>query len=321
MIRPPIVIPMARRRRTIYVESRIRAPIERLWEATQEPAVHQRWDVRFGRIDYQPRQEGEPQRFTYATKIFPGVTIAGTGESLGERDRPDGTQWSGLKFWADDRRSIIESGAGYWRYIPTDDGVRFLTGYDYKSRWGWFGKAVDRWLFRPTFGWATAWSFDRLRIWLEQGIPPEVSRNLALAHTAAIAGVASVWFYHGLVPKVLLVDQGELDFWLRMGVGDDLATAAVVASGFLEIAFAILVVLFRNQRWPFLLTIAGMIGLLGAAAWTDPELLGRAFNPVGVNLAMIALALVALATLKGRPSGRRPLRVPPDDQPEPVGDW
>ena len=77
-------------------------------------------------------------------RSLPGFTVAGTGESLGDRDRPDGTRWSGLKFWADDRRSIIDAGAGYWRYVPTDDGVRFLTRYDYRPRWGRFGELVDR---------------------------------------------------------------------------------------------------------------------------------------------------------------------------------
>lgn len=200
-----------RRRRPIYVESRIRAPMERLWEATQQPDQHQRWDVRFGTITYLPRAEGEPQLFTYATTVAPGVTVAGTGESLGDRDRPDGTRWSGLKFWAADRRSIIDAGAGYWRYIPTDDGVRFLTRYDYRPRWGRPGELIDRRLFRPLFGWATAWSFDRLRLWLEDGIPPERSRDQAIAHTTAVAALAGAWLYQGLVPKLWKTDPGEVE--------------------------------------------------------------------------------------------------------------
>lgn len=182
----------ARRRRPIYVESRIRAPMARLWAATQDPAEHQRWDVRFGTITYLPRAEGEPQRFTYSTTVAPGVTISGTGESLAERARPDGTRWSGLRFHAADRRSIIDTGAGYWRYVPTGDGIRFLTRYDYQPRWGRLGEVIDRWVFRPAFGWATAWSFDRLRLWLEDGTPPERSRDLAVAHATAVAGLAGV---------------------------------------------------------------------------------------------------------------------------------
>jgi hypothetical protein len=190
-----------RRRRPIYVESRIRAPIDRVWDATQQPDQHQRWDVRFGTIIYLPRADGEAQRFTYATTVAPGVTIAGTGESLGDRDRPDGTRWSGLVFWADDRRSIIASGAGFWRYVPDNDAVRFLTRYDYRPRWGRLGEHIDRWAFRPLFGWATAWSFDRLRLWLEDGTPPENARNRSIAHACAVAGLGGVLGYQVLVTK------------------------------------------------------------------------------------------------------------------------
>jgi hypothetical protein len=130
----------------------MRVPMEVLWAATQEPERHQRWDVRFGRIEYLAPVNGEPQRVTYATSVVPGVVIAGTGESLGDRNRLDGSRWSGLRFWSTDKRSIIEAGAGYWRYVPTEDGIRFLTRFDYKTRWGRFGEGVDLRVFRPVFG-------------------------------------------------------------------------------------------------------------------------------------------------------------------------
>jgi hypothetical protein len=43
--------------------------------------------------------------------------------------------------------------------------VRFLTGYDYGTRFGLPGQVIDRLALRPLLGWATAWSFDRLRLW------------------------------------------------------------------------------------------------------------------------------------------------------------
>jgi hypothetical protein len=158
-----------------------------LWATTQRPEPHQRWELRFGRIEYLPTIAGEPQRFTYATTLAPGLTIEGRGESVAERERFDGSLWSGLKFWADDPRSILDSGGGYWRYVPTESGVRFLTRYDYRPRWGRPGAQIDRLMFRPVFGWATAWSFDRLRLWLEDGIEPERSRNRVIVH-----GLASI---------------------------------------------------------------------------------------------------------------------------------
>ncbi len=305
-----------RLRRPIYVESRVRAPLDALWAATQDPGQHQRWDLRFGAIEYLPRAEGEPQRFTYATTVAPGVTIRGTGESLGERDRPDGSRWSGLRFWADDRRSLIEAGAGYWRYVPTDDGVRFLTRYDYRPRGGLPGQLADRWAFRPAFGWATAWSFDRLRLWLEEGVTPEASRDTAAAHAAAVAGLVGIWAYQGLVPKLWRVDAGEVDLWRRGGLGPGGARLAVRAAGAAEVVIAAVTLARPGRRWPFAATAAAMPALVVAAAVADRRVLSRAFNPVSLNWAVAALAAVALATTDRRPSARRTLRTAPDHQPD-----
>ncbi|WLW52161.1 hypothetical protein [Streptomyces sp. YU58] len=160
----------------LYIEAHIRAELDDLWIRTQDPSQHQRWDLRFTEISYLPRAEGEPQRFRYATRVLPGLKVAGTGVSAGERERPDGTRTSALRFASPHPLSLLAEGSGYWRYVPDGDGVRFLTGYDYRPRWGAFGALADRLLFRPLMGWATAWSFDRLRLWLEEGISPERAR-------------------------------------------------------------------------------------------------------------------------------------------------
>lgn len=305
-----------RRRQPIYVESRIRASMDRLWKATQQPDEHQRWDVRFGTITYLPRVDGRPQQFTYATTVAPGITLAGIGESLGDRDRPDGTRSSGLKFWASDRRSIIDAGAGYWRYIPTDDGVRFLTRYDYFPRWGRLGELIDRWVFRPLFGWATAWSFDRLRLWLEDGTPPERSRDQAIAHAVAVAGLVGVFAYQGLVPKLWKVDRGEVAIWQNLGLSESRGKRVVQAVGAVETGFAIATVAASRRRWPFAVALAAMPTLAIGTAKADRSMLTNAFNPASLGLAVAALAGVALATTDGRPSGQRPLRHAPDRQPD-----
>ncbi|MFC3575535.1 hypothetical protein ACFOZ0_20095 [Streptomyces yaanensis] len=157
----------------LYVEAHIRGDLDELWERTQDPERHRRWDLRFSEIEYLPRAQGEPQRFRYATRVLPFLTVSGTGVSAGEKTRPDGTRTSALRFSSPHPLSLIAEGSGYWRYVPDGDGVRFLTGYDYRPRWGRVGALADRVVFRPLMGWATAWSFDRLRLWLEKGITPE----------------------------------------------------------------------------------------------------------------------------------------------------
>ncbi|MEU6063661.1 MULTISPECIES: hypothetical protein [Streptomyces] len=178
--------------KALYIEARIRADLEELWVRTQDPARHQRWDLRFTEIDHLPRAEDEPQRFRYATRLLPFLTVSGTGVSAGEKERPDGTRTSALRFTSPHPLSLIAEGSGYWRYVPDADGVRFLTGYDYRPRWGAFGALADRVLLRPLMGWATAWSFDRLRLWLERGITPERALLNWLAELAVRALVLTV---------------------------------------------------------------------------------------------------------------------------------
>lgn len=160
----------------LYVEARVRASMDRVWELTQDPQAHPRWDLRFSRIIPVDQDEQGQVRFRYEF-LLPLHTIKGTGISLADRHRADGQATSVLKFDTADWLSPIGPGAGYWRYIPTDDGLRFITGYNYQPGMGFVGKALDARLIRPALGWATAISFDRLRLWAEADLDPRTVRN------------------------------------------------------------------------------------------------------------------------------------------------
>ncbi|MEU5598658.1 hypothetical protein [Streptomyces sp. NPDC020298] len=69
---------------------------------------------------------------------------------------------------------------GHSRCVPDADGVRILVGYDHRL------------LPHPLRGWATAWSLDRLRLWIERGITPERARWNWLAELAVRALVLTV---------------------------------------------------------------------------------------------------------------------------------
>ncbi|WP_129306512.1 hypothetical protein [Streptomyces sp. L2] len=157
----------------VYIETHIRADLDDLWARTREPARHRRWDLRLTDIHYLPRAEGEPRRFRYVAQVLPFLTTTGTGVVAGEKEGSDGTRTAALRFTSSHPLSPIAEGIGYWRCVPDAHGVRFLTGYDYRPRWGALGALADRLLLRPFLRWATAWSFDRLRLWLERGITPE----------------------------------------------------------------------------------------------------------------------------------------------------
>jgi hypothetical protein len=283
-----------------------------LWQKTQEPELHQRWDLRFSEIDYLPRGPEEPQRFLYSTRIGAGLRICGEGESVGERDDLSGQRTSALKFWSKDPKSLIEFGSGYWQYVPSERGIRFLTSYDYRTRFGVIGRIIDRWAFRPLIGWATAWSFDRLRLWIEQGVPPEVSRERALIYGLSRLTLAFIWLYHGAVPKLLYHNPDELRMLIDAGVPHAQLLNWVSLFGWLEVGFAGVLITFWKARWPLWATIAAMVAATLAVSINSPAYLTAAFNPLTLNLVVAALAGIGLLIAGKLPTARRCLRRPPE---------
>lgn len=296
----------------IYVEIRIRGPLDEIWRRTQDPGLHQRWDLRFSEITYIPRSGDQaPQQFNYRTRIGFGISIDGRGESTGDRSAADGARTSALAFWSDDPKSLIREGSGYWRYVPLGDGVRFLTWYDYRTRFGWLGRLIDATVFRPIIGWATAWSFDRLRLWIERGIDPGHAMRQSAAYAIARLAFAFVFIFEGLVPKLLFHHPTELALLVAAGVSSTHATRGVALLGIAEILFGAFIALAWRTRWPLVATIVLMAVALLAVAVTAPGALIAAFNPVTLNAGTGALAAVACLLGNDVPSASRCLRAPP----------
>lgn len=297
----------------IHVETLIRGSVDEVWRLTQTPDLHERWDLRFTSISYLRREQGEPQRFRYATRIGFGLEIEGWGETVGER-RDGAGRTSALRFGSDDPRSLIRAGSGYWKYEPVAGGVRFVTGYDYQVRWGAFGRALDRLAFRPLMGWATAWSFDRLRLWIEGGIEPRSTGRRALIHALAAAAVAFVWLWHGVVPKLAGPHRDELAMLADAGVAEPWVTRLTLAAGVVETAFGLAFLPLSRRRWPWLLTAALMVAAMIGVVATSPQVVAGAFGPVSLNLSVAALAVIGLLSLDDLPSARRCRRRPPEDE-------
>src|SRR5689334_16702084 len=96
------------KRKPIYVETYINATMEQVWHYTQTPHLHQEWDLRFSTIEYLPKEtEDAPQHFLYETKIGFGLKVSGKGKSTGSHSKETGESTSALKFWSDEKISII----------------------------------------------------------------------------------------------------------------------------------------------------------------------------------------------------------------------
>ena len=296
---------------SIYVEILIRARMEALWAHTQTPALHERWDLRFSRIEYLPKpHDAEPQRFRYATRIGFGYEVSGEGEMVGQH-RADGSRASALKFGSAQVLSLIREGSGYWKYIPTPDGVRFLTRYDYRPRFGWAGSLFDRLIFRPLIGWATAWSFDRLRLWLEQQVDPAQAVRQMLVHFIARLTLAAVFAYQGLVPKLVVRHVDEIAMLTDGGVAPDERYLVLNLLGIAELVFAGTLLIAWRRRWPLLACMASMVAATAIVGVHSPRFFEAAFNPLSLNLVVASLAAIDLLVLASVPTATRCLRRPP----------
>ena len=269
-----------------------------------------------GWVDYLP-QQGSDRNEDIPDHLLFGAAIEGWGQTVGARLDAN-TRTSALKFGSDERRSLIRAGSGYWKYEQIEDEVRFITGYDYEVRWGPLGWAFDRLLFRPLIGWATACSFDRLRLWIEQGRDPRQAARQALSHALAAAAIAFIWIWQGVVPKLLTLHPDELALVLASGLPETWA-AAVRLLGAAELAFGTVFLLYARRRWPWLLTIAlmalALVGLLVAA----PQQVAGPFSPIALNLLMAVLAAIGLLSLPDLPSARNCLRRPPREAAKETG--
>mgnify|MGYP003694133261 CR=1 FL=1 len=98
--------------------SLIRAPMEALWDHTQTPALHERWDLRFHASSICLR--GPKRAPTVPLRDADWLRISGRWRRRERRGEglADGSRSSALKFSSADARSIIREGSGYWKLHP-----------------------------------------------------------------------------------------------------------------------------------------------------------------------------------------------------------
>jgi hypothetical protein len=300
---------------SIYVEILIRGDLEELWRLTQTPQLHARWDLRFTDIRYLPRPDPTaPQRFEYETRIGFGLRIRGEGETVATHQDASGVRTSSLRFWSDDPKSLIRLGSGYWQYVPVDGGVRFLTRYQYEARFGRVGRAFNTAIFEPLLGWATAWSFDRLRLWLEEGRDPNAALERCAVHAVARIALAAIWVYQGLVPKLLYPGAGELEIVARTRLFRGAELTVVRLLGGSEIVLGLAMLGRWRVRQLFVLQALLLVGLAAGAARGQAGLFRAPFNPASLNVAMLALACIGYLTSGALPTAARCSRRAPAER-------
>lgn len=122
-------------------------------------------------------------------------------------------------------------------------------------------------------------------------------------HRIATGAVAFVWLWHGLVPKLLGPHPTELAMLTDVGVEPDLARTLTLLAGVAEVAFAFAIVRYRRERWPWFVSIGLMVLATIGAPFGMPQSIGAAFNPITLNVQVIALSAIALVSRPGERSG------------------
>jgi hypothetical protein len=271
----------------LTAETLIASDQETVWRLSQTPELHARWDVRFTDIEYLPRATAdEPQRFRYTTRIGFGLAIQGWGATVGSFSRTR----SALRFGSTDPRSLIREGAGSWTYGDRGGAVSFSTIYDYATRYGLIGRILDL-LFRPLMIWATRWSFDRLRIWIENGIRPEIALRLWIVKVVVRCALAVTWIYEGLVPKILFQRADEIALVQASALWLGTPSQSLAALGVAEIAFGLWLLSARAERIAAILSTVGICSLASLAVSIQPAALADPFGGISKNLGLVACGL------------------------------
>jgi uncharacterized membrane protein YphA (DoxX/SURF4 family) len=131
-----------------------------------------------------------------------------------------------------------------------------------------------------------------------------------MIHGVARVGLAAVFAYEGLVPKLLGPDRGELGLMAATGIPASLVQPAVVGLGVLELLVAALLLVGWHWAWPSYLLMAFAIIATILVTLTEPAALRGAFNPIALNIGVLSLALVDRLSLEGIPSAGRCRRRP-----------
>jgi len=293
------------KQKPIYVEIPIEATIENIWDATQNPKLHEQWDLRFSSITYLPKEDGEEQQFTYTRTVGPLYKVEGWGKSLGVHNKDDGNRSSSLQFGTSQRLSPIREGRGYWKYEPKENHVKFLTQYNYDVNHGKIGQIADKIIFRPAIGWATALSFDVLKKWLEKGEAPR-SQYLRFFSTMMITFLfAFIWIYQGLIPKIIAMHPEErLMVGNAFSLSESNSTIFVLIIGTLEVLFGLLWLFYRQKEHLFTLQLIVFPLLTIAAVLTAPTTALHPFNPVTFNIALFVLSAIGRALCEDIPSAQ-----------------
>ncbi|WP_128894808.1 DoxX-like family protein [Longirhabdus pacifica] len=108
-----------------------------------------------------------------------------------------------------------------------------------------------------------------------------------------------VWIYHGLVPKLLTMQEEEITMITDViPLSYDVGYWIVVVTGVLEILFGLLWLFYSRKSILYVLQIIAFAGLMIGAVIGNLSYFVQPFNPFNYNLSLIVLSFVGYALYK-----------------------
>jgi uncharacterized membrane protein len=135
-------------------------------------------------------------------------------------------------------------------------------------------------------------------------MPTALPSQLALERIRRLCNVtvAGIWLYQGIVPKLLGPHLDEVAMSRAFGIPPGLQAPVSYAAGLVEVLLGLCVLLLPRRAWPQQVSAVATAVLLAFVAIYTPRYLIGAFNPVVMNVASIALSIVALLALRAEAS-------------------
>lgn len=111
--------------------------------------------------------------------------------------------------------------------------------------------------------------------------------------------IGLTWIYHGVVPKIMFMETGELAMLTASGLFKGFETEGVYAAGIAEVLFGLAFLFFGTFRLLHYLNIGSLVVLGIVACFAKPEIYLAPFNPATTSFGVIGLSLIVLK-LSGR---------------------
>ena len=109
--------------------------------------------------------------------------------------------------------------------------------------------------------------------------------------------LALLWFYQGLVPKLMFQVADEQYIWQQLNVPLAYIGGMISLSGIAEMIFGSLF-LFIRHKYLHYLSILSLIGLFMFVLFIYPYQIYQAFNPVMINIGLASLSIIALCFIR-----------------------